>query len=82
MLDPKTGKVSAATLNKLVMRMTATTSSEDYDPKFMQAFLITYQSFTTPVVLLNKLLERYTASSVPLIFPRPDSCACRVSFRK
>lgn len=58
-LDPKTGKVSAATLNKLVMRMTATTSSEDYDPKFMQAFLITYQSFTTPVVLLNKLLERY-----------------------
>jgi hypothetical protein len=29
-IDSKTGKVSAATLNKLVMRMTATTSSEDY----------------------------------------------------
>ena len=29
---------------------------------FMKAFITTYKSFTTPEILLNKLIERYDAS--------------------
>jgi hypothetical protein len=46
----------AATLNKLVV---ALTSEEKVDVDFLDAFLLTYQSFTTPFTFLNKLIQRF-----------------------
>lgn len=55
------GDVAAATLNKLVEKLTAggsnISSSQYLD--FMKIFLSTYHSFTTPIVLLQKLMQRY-----------------------
>lgn len=50
--NEKDRSVKAATLNKLVELLT---TSED---KFLQSFLLTYRSFTTPEILLHKLIER------------------------
>eukprot|EP00002_Diphylleia_rotans_P020729 TRINITY_DN4023_c0_g1_i4.p1 TRINITY_DN4023_c0_g1~~TRINITY_DN4023_c0_g1_i4.p1 ORF type:complete len:1259 (+),score=339.80 TRINITY_DN4023_c0_g1_i4:62-3838(+) len=52
-------KVKAATLNRLVEKLTPT---DNQDLIFMRAFLMTYRSFTTPHELLDKLFERYDAS--------------------
>lgn len=56
--EGKTAKVvtKAATLNRLV---TALTAEKNHDTPFMNTFMLTYQSFTTPALLLEKLLQRY-----------------------
>ncbi len=58
--------IKAATLNKLVEQLT---QEKDYgtvrmtliivDVEFQRAFLMTYQSFTTPERLLQKLMQRF-----------------------
>ena len=48
--------LAAATLNKLVEELT---TAEKVDTEFLHAFLLTYQSFTTPFVFLNKLIQRF-----------------------
>jgi len=48
--------IKAGTLNKLVEQLT---SEKEHDMEFQRAFLITYQSFTTPEKLLQKLMQRY-----------------------
>jgi hypothetical protein len=48
--------LSPATLNQLIRRLT---SASNYDTKFMQTFVTTYQSFCEPWLVLNKLIERY-----------------------
>jgi hypothetical protein len=48
--------MAPAMLNALIRRLTSPTN---YDTKFMQTFITTYQSFCEPWVLLNKLIERY-----------------------
>jgi len=55
---PNTTKnlIKAATLNKLVEQLT---QERDYDTEFQRAFLMTYQSFTTPERLLQKLMQRF-----------------------
>lgn len=45
-----------STLNALIV---ATTSPDDYDRNFMRTFLLTYQSFVRPRVLLRRLMKRY-----------------------
>jgi len=52
--DPKV--IIGASLNKLIAILT---SVDDYDTKFLHTFITTYQSFTTPYKLFEKLLERY-----------------------
>ncbi|KAJ6248294.1 ras guanine nucleotide exchange factor i-related [Anaeramoeba flamelloides] len=52
----KTKGVKAASLNKLIELLTPET---DQNIKYMKTFLMTYQSFTTPSKLLNKLMQRY-----------------------
>lgn len=58
----KTGRmvVKAATLNKLVEMLT---SEKNFDNQFLKTFMLTYQSFTSPFRLLEKLLQRYNAPS-------------------
>eukprot|EP00004_Rigifila_ramosa_P014937 TRINITY_DN343_c0_g1_i1.p1 TRINITY_DN343_c0_g1~~TRINITY_DN343_c0_g1_i1.p1 ORF type:complete len:1009 (-),score=276.87 TRINITY_DN343_c0_g1_i1:65-2644(-) len=48
--------VKAGTLNKLVERLTHDKIS---DLTFMKTFITTYQSFTSPDMLLTKLIQRY-----------------------
>lgn len=48
--------IEAATLNKLVERLTSPTT---HDLEYMKAFLMTYLSFTTPQALFTKLMERF-----------------------
>lgn len=48
--------IKAATLNKLVVQLTP---ERDNDMDFQKTFLMTYQSFTTPEKLLQKLIQRY-----------------------
>lgn len=52
---PKT-EIEAFSLNELVRQLTF---SDDYDVRFVKCFLCTYQSFTTPEILMNKLIERF-----------------------
>jgi hypothetical protein len=52
--------VRAANLNKLVQELTSTVN---YDTSFVQTFVATYQSFTTPDDLFKKLMERYDVPS-------------------
>ena len=52
--------LSAATLNKLVEELT---TAQKVDTEFLHAFLLTYQSFTTPFVFLNKLIQRFNVPS-------------------
>eukprot|EP01089_Gocevia_fonbrunei_P011722 TRINITY_DN2562_c0_g1_i1.p1 TRINITY_DN2562_c0_g1~~TRINITY_DN2562_c0_g1_i1.p1 ORF type:complete len:410 (+),score=47.39 TRINITY_DN2562_c0_g1_i1:1-1230(+) len=49
--------VSAASLNNLIRILT---SVDTHDFNFRDTFITTYQSFTTPRILFDKLLERYT----------------------
>eukprot|EP00026_Physarum_polycephalum_P001130 Phypoly_transcript_01131.p1 GENE.Phypoly_transcript_01131~~Phypoly_transcript_01131.p1 ORF type:complete len:1170 (+),score=184.24 Phypoly_transcript_01131:39-3548(+) len=50
--------VKAGTLNGIIARLT---SDIQYDIKFVSTFIATYQSFTTPWKVLEKLMQRYTA---------------------
>lgn len=52
----ETNSIKAATLNKLVERLTA---GEDHDMVFMKTFLMTLHSFATPEKVLAKLIERF-----------------------
>jgi son of sevenless-like protein len=54
--------IKAASLNKLVERVTA---EKNQDMNFIGAFLMTYQSFTQPERLLAKLIQRYNV-------PKPE----------
>jgi len=49
--------VKAATLNKLIERLTAPVITGNH--KFQKTFLSTYRHFTTPSELLAKLIQRY-----------------------
>ncbi|GAM25951.1 hypothetical protein SAMD00019534_091260 [Acytostelium subglobosum LB1] len=57
---PKDGSILKASLNQLVILLTSDTH---YDTRYLKTFITTYQSFTQPKVLFNKLLERYTIPS-------------------
>jgi len=48
--------LAAATLNKLVE---ALASEEKVDPEYLDAFLLTYESFTSSFTFLNKLIQRF-----------------------
>jgi hypothetical protein len=48
--------IKAATLDKLIERMTYEKHPE---LKFKDIFLLTYRSFTTPFILLDKLIQRF-----------------------
>ncbi|KYR00579.1 Ras guanine nucleotide exchange factor [Tieghemostelium lacteum] len=48
--------IKAASLNKLVIILTP---EKNHDMEFTKTFLLTYQSFTTPEKLLQKLVQRY-----------------------
>eukprot|EP00013_Stygamoeba_regulata_P000816 CAMPEP_0177639212 /NCGR_PEP_ID=MMETSP0447-20121125/5902_1 /TAXON_ID=0 /ORGANISM="Stygamoeba regulata, Strain BSH-02190019" /LENGTH=1216 /DNA_ID=CAMNT_0019141227 /DNA_START=37 /DNA_END=3683 /DNA_ORIENTATION=+ len=50
------GDIQAATLNKLIEHLT---SPSGHDLEFRSAFFMTYRSFTTPSILLSKLIDRY-----------------------
>eukprot|EP01089_Gocevia_fonbrunei_P011862 TRINITY_DN2635_c0_g2_i1.p1 TRINITY_DN2635_c0_g2~~TRINITY_DN2635_c0_g2_i1.p1 ORF type:complete len:409 (-),score=64.63 TRINITY_DN2635_c0_g2_i1:8-1234(-) len=50
--------LSSGTLNRLIQWLT---SPNEHDPLFMAAFFITYRSFTTPQILLDRLICRYEA---------------------
>eukprot|EP01028_Stygiella_incarcerata_P011015 TRINITY_DN6010_c0_g1_i2.p1 TRINITY_DN6010_c0_g1~~TRINITY_DN6010_c0_g1_i2.p1 ORF type:complete len:754 (-),score=210.62 TRINITY_DN6010_c0_g1_i2:256-2301(-) len=54
--DEKTGVIDAATLNGLVIEIT---NPEYVDVNMLKAFLMTFQSFTTPDRLVTKLVQRY-----------------------
>ncbi|KAJ5074401.1 guanine nucleotide exchange factor [Anaeramoeba ignava] len=60
----RTGSIRAATLNKLIENLTPELT---VDLSFVKTFLLTYQSFTTPEILFQKLVERY---NVPEEFAR------------
>ncbi|KAJ5070369.1 guanine nucleotide exchange factor [Anaeramoeba ignava] len=49
--------VIGANINKLIERLTF---ENEIDPNYIEAFLMTYRTFTTPVMLLFKLIQRYT----------------------
>lgn len=62
-IENGTELVVAATLNQLVRKAT---DEDKYDSNFLDTFLITYRSFTTPKILLQKLMQRYAVpASVP-----------------
>mmetsp|Transcript_3199 Transcript_3199/g.3944 ORF Transcript_3199/g.3944 Transcript_3199/m.3944 type:complete len:261 (+) Transcript_3199:882-1664(+) len=48
------GNLRCATLNKLIIHTTA-----NLDMNRMKTFITTYRSFTTPEMLLNKIIQRY-----------------------
>ncbi|ELR16435.1 nucleotide exchange factor RasGEF, putative, partial [Acanthamoeba castellanii str. Neff] len=48
--------IVAGSLNRLIESLT---SVENYDSNFLHTFITTYQSFTTPHKLFEKLLQRY-----------------------
>jgi len=48
--------IKAASLNKLVILLTP---EKNHDLEYAKTFLLTYQSFTTPEKLLQKLIQRY-----------------------
>ena len=49
------GELSAASLNQLILKLT----SLDNDLEFQETFLLTYESFTTAEVVMDKLVERF-----------------------
>lgn len=55
--DAKTGAIRAGTLNQLVANLA---SQQRMDHTYVDSFLMTYKTFTTPHMLLEKLLQRYT----------------------
>jgi len=54
-----TSNIASATLNKLVEKLTDEKSGNIDYLSFVKTFLLTYPSFTTSVILLQKLIERY-----------------------
>jgi hypothetical protein len=54
----------AGSLNKLVE---ALTSDTQYDNRFLKTFITTYQSFTTPAKLFDKLLQRYSCHACRVV---------------
>eukprot|EP01114_Cavostelium_apophysatum_P000982 TRINITY_DN10849_c0_g1_i1.p1 TRINITY_DN10849_c0_g1~~TRINITY_DN10849_c0_g1_i1.p1 ORF type:complete len:988 (-),score=251.34 TRINITY_DN10849_c0_g1_i1:62-3025(-) len=60
--------IVAATLNKLVQHLTSE-KEKVHDVQFMRTFLYSYQSFTSPEMLLKKLIQRY---HVPLPKGMPE----------
>jgi hypothetical protein len=66
-IDSHDGKqeVAAGSLNQLVKHLT---SDQGLDGRFVHTFLLTYTSFTTPRMLLEKLKQRYQVpETVPLV---------------
>ncbi|EGC30159.1 hypothetical protein DICPUDRAFT_41848, partial [Dictyostelium purpureum] len=55
-------QVKAASLNILV---TLLTPENNHDLEYTKTFLLTYQSFTTPEMLLQKLIQRYHVPQKP-----------------
>jgi len=49
-------RAHSATINSLIVRLT---SWESHDHSFVQMFFTVYRSFLSPVVLLEKLIQRY-----------------------
>ena len=60
--DPNSKIMRGATLNKLVEKLTPPGTP---DLKYLKTFLVTYRSFTTPDVLLEKLIERFNVPDLP-----------------
>lgn len=71
--DLETGEytIEAGSLNELIKYLTSASSSTPVfffflltlaDLLFTKAFIVTYKSFTTPELFLEKLIERYDAS--------------------
>eukprot|EP01125_Pyxidicula_operculata_P009084 TRINITY_DN3004_c0_g1_i2.p1 TRINITY_DN3004_c0_g1~~TRINITY_DN3004_c0_g1_i2.p1 ORF type:complete len:700 (+),score=202.82 TRINITY_DN3004_c0_g1_i2:824-2923(+) len=58
--ETKISVVEAATLNELVKYLTSKP-----DMTFLKTFLTTYKSFSTPFILLKKLLQRYDTPDIP-----------------
>lgn len=48
--------IKAASLNRLIVMLAL---YEKHDIEYMKTFLLTYQSFTKPAKLLQKLIQRY-----------------------
>lgn len=63
-------EVVAGTLNQLVKHLT---SSKGVDGHVLQTFLLTYTSFATPKVLLEKLIQRYDIPKHKLLPKTPRS---------
>ena len=55
------GVIKAASIDKLIERVT--TSSKDFDPKFIEVFFLTYRSFVKSTELLEKLIQRFHMAS-------------------
>ncbi|KAK5583167.1 hypothetical protein RB653_004757 [Dictyostelium firmibasis] len=55
-------QVKAASLNKLVILLTP---ENNHDLEYTKTFLLMYQSFTTPEILLQKLIQRYHVPQKP-----------------
>ena len=56
LFDENSESIEAATLNKLVERLTF---EKNPDQKYVRTFLLTYNSFTTPLQLMDLLIARY-----------------------
>ena len=59
-VDYSNGKLKKGTLNSLILHLT---SAEFQDIHFMKTFITTYRSFTTPIIFLKKLIQRYRVPS-------------------
>eukprot|EP00761_Pharyngomonas_kirbyi_P009972 gb/GECH01009990.1/.p1 GENE.gb/GECH01009990.1/~~gb/GECH01009990.1/.p1 ORF type:complete len:854 (+),score=250.42 gb/GECH01009990.1/:1-2562(+) len=68
-------RLVAGTLNKLVEKLTDSTAPEG---KYMDTFLVTYRSFTTPDILLMKLMERWNVPETPEWEAQKDQIRLRV----
>jgi hypothetical protein len=62
------GAVKAGSIEKLVERLT---HAKHADPRFVQEFLLTYRSFTTPADLLVRLRDRYRMEA-PAVMSSPE----------
>jgi hypothetical protein len=67
--------LSCATLNKLILRLT---DPDDYDKQFSETFLLTYRSFTTADLVLQKLIQRYRAPPGKVPADKVDTVRVRV----
>lgn len=54
--------IRAATINKLIMKLT---NESSVDVNFLKSFLATYRSFTTPEIFWKKIMERYNVPPLP-----------------
>jgi len=69
------GVYAAATLNKLIMHLT---DPDYYDKEFLECFLLTYRSFATPSLILQKLIQRYRAPNGRVPREKVDTIRVRV----